>query len=89
MAVPKTKELGLGMAVCRQDTYKPDITLCRAGASGPAGPVLARPILREKVGVFVSRLWLQERSSRNVVLSSNNVLFFAKQRLGNFNSGPD
>ena len=28
----------------------------RAGASGPAGPVLAGPILREKVGVFISRL---------------------------------
>ena len=27
----------------------------RAGASGPAGPVLAGPILREKVGVFISR----------------------------------
>ena len=26
----------------------------RAGASGPAGPVLAGPILREKVGVFIS-----------------------------------
>ena len=30
--------------------------LHRAGASGPAGPVLAGPILREKVGVFISRL---------------------------------
>ena len=29
---------------------------CRAGASGPAGPVLAGPILREKVGAFISRL---------------------------------
>ena len=28
----------------------------RVGASGPAGPVLAGPILREKVGVFISRL---------------------------------
>ena len=28
----------------------------RAGASGPAGQVLAGPILREKVGVFISRL---------------------------------
>ena len=28
----------------------------RAGASGPVGPVLAGPILREKVGVFIPRL---------------------------------
>ena len=27
----------------------------RAGASGPVGPILAGPILREKVGVFISR----------------------------------
>jgi len=58
----------------------------RAGASSPAGPVLAGPILREKVGVFISaaacrRGCKSDRNATVVLLSSNNVLF-CKRILG-------
>ena len=46
--------VGVMAQTCLSKTYHRIYS--RAGASGPAGPVLAGPILSEKVGVFISRL---------------------------------
>ena len=64
----------------------------RAGASGPAGPVLAGPILREKVGLFISRQHVGVAATaivtQKTLYYAETTFFFGKEHLGNVDSGP-